>query len=254
MTRVLCPNCGIYHTIPDTFENRIRRPFKADVMAPALPSPSTNYAPAGQPNRETHVAVPFDQAKITGFFAAPLGGVVAYGIVMVIDATPSIEITSWGKVAVTLCGVIVTGFSVAGWMWFRRLGVYDGLLWTVEETTGLDLDGDGEVGELVSEVVRIELTDHNGIPRLIADFNTDRERFTELARLVLEGKGFSEETAKKAGYTRKEWEAIRNKFMELNAATWKNRKHHNQGIDITGRGADIFKGLLPPALPAGDVA
>lgn len=249
MTRVRCPNCQMWHTIEDTFENRIRRPFKADVAAPTFPAtPATTYAPAGQPNRETHVAVPFDQAKITGFFAAPLGGVVAYGVIMIIDATPSIEVTSWGKVAVTLCGVIATGFCAAGWMWFRRLGVYDGLLWTVEEITGADLDGDGEVGQPPVNRVEVELR-RNGKPWKFESLEISQDRLIKLARAVAGGGSFANRTALDCGIPREEFEALRNKFVSRAWAEWKGEPGTTQGVRLTDEGLDIIGEIATTPLP-----
>lgn len=253
--RTRCPNCGLSHDVDEpkpklnTFENRVRRHFRTDAAAVSMPQQGVvSQTPAGLPNRETHVAVPFDQAKITGFFAGPVGGVVVYIAVSVIDAAPTLEITPWGKVAAVVCGTIATGFSVAGLMWLKRLSVYDGLLW-IEEITGLDLNGDEQIGEPPVNKVEVEIT-KNGIPRQIEEFETDLERFRALAQLVLiYGKSFSEETASEAGYTRKEWVKIRDKFIGRKYAVWSNTKHHKQGVSLARLGVAILQKFLPPTLP-----
>lgn len=269
MAKTRCPNCGVLHEIDEpkkgTFENRVRRPFKTDAMAPTFPAgqPEINQqAPTGLPGWDSHVKIPLRQAVIFGLFDAPVGvgvGLVGgIGLAMLFNAASRDNLTSWGYVIIIGTGGAIGGLVAlcqeAKRRWPERLEIYDALLW-VEEITGMDIDGDGEVGEPEPEVLRIELQDQSGRPRLIADLETDRERFEEFARwAVTLNLGFSEEVARKAGYKRKEWERIRDTFIELKGARWKDESNHKLGLYLLENGYKLFGKVLPTPLPAGDVS
>jgi hypothetical protein len=264
--KVLCPNCGVYHELPDepkssTFESRTRRGFKIDAMAPTMQqSGIVNEQPTGLPGWDSHVKIPLRQAVIFGLFDAPVGvgiGLVGgVGLAMLFNAASRDNLAPWGYVVFIGAGGAIGGLIAlcqeAKKRWPERLEIYDALLW-VEEVTGIDLDGDGEIGEPEPEILRIELQDQQGRPRIIAELDTDRERFAELARLAVTlNLGFSEEVARQAGYNRKEWVKVRDKFIELEAARWKNAKNHKEGCYLIGNGFKLFGKVLPTPLPAGD--
>lgn len=268
--KVLCPNCGVWHNLPDepnkgTFENRVRRPFRTDAMAPTFPQPSEGIKeqPTGLPGWDSHVKIPLRQAVIFGLFDAPIGvgiGLVGgVGLAALFNVASRDNLTPWGYVVIIGTGGAIGGLIAlcqeAKKRWPERLGIYDALLW-VEEVTNLDLDGDGEIGEpdTGASALRIELQDQQGRPRLIADLDTDPERFAELARLVVQlDLGFSEEIAKRAGYNRKEWERLRDTFIELKGARWKEESNHKLGLYLLENGYKLFGKVLPTPLPAGDI-
>lgn len=267
--RVRCPSCGISHTIedeasrPGTFASSYRRPYRNDAATVAFSQPqASREAPTGFPSMDTHVRIPLRQAMISGLFDAPVGAVIGLGaglsIALMTDAASLDSFTLSAYVLITGTGGLIGGMvsfcKRAKVEWPKRLNAYDALLW-IEEITDLDLNGDGEIGEPESETLKIELHDQSGRPRLLLELNTDRERFSELARLVVVVKeGFSEETAKKVGYSRKEWEEIRDNLIDLGVAAWKDKKHHKQGCYLREDGYRIFSGALTPSLPAGDVS
>lgn len=258
--RVKCPNCGIIHTTeaeaskPGTFASSYRRPYKNDAATLSLPQPqASRETPTGFPSMDTHVRIPFRQTLISGLFDAPIGLAVGLGLGLGVagmaDAASQDTFTLAAYILIIGSGGAIGGAVAFCWTargeWPKRRSEYDALLW-IEEITGLDLNGDGEIGEPQPETVKFELHDQSGRPRLIAEFDTDRERFGELARLILVvSEGFSEKTAKKAGYSRKEWEVkIRDKFIELGAAAWKDKQHHEQGVYLREAGYRILDGLL----------
>jgi hypothetical protein len=265
--KTICPNCGFIHATEEAgskagaFENRVRRPtFRTDTMAPAMQQPGIAEQPTGLPNWDSHVKIPLRQAVIFGLFDAPLGvGIGLLGgasLAMLFNVGSEDSLTLWGYALFTGTGGAIGGLVAlcqeAKRRWPERLAEYDALLW-IEEITGLDLDGDGEIGEPVAEVLRIELQDQQGRPRLIADLDTDPERFAEMARLVVQlDLGFSEEVARKAGYNRKEWEKLRDTFIELRGARWKEESNHKLGLYLSETGYKLFGKILSPALPAGD--
>lgn len=265
--KVRCPNCQLWHTIEEPpagwFENRVRRPFRVDAAAPAFPetpASTTTEQPTGLPGWDSHVRIPLRQAVIFGLFDTPtgigLGLVGGAGLALLFNAASRDDLTPWGIVVFVGTGGAIGGLIAlcqeAKKRWPERLKIYDALLW-MEETTGLDLDGDGEVGQPVTEVLRIELQDQQGRPRLIADLDTDPERFAELARLAATlDLGFSEEVARKAGYNRKEWEKLRDTFIELKGARWKEETNHKLGLYLLENGYKLFGKVLTPPLSAGD--
>lgn len=267
--RVLCPNCGVHHYIEEakskvsSFESTTRRPYRSDAATIPLSQPGLSRdVPTNLPSIDTHVKIPFRQTVISGLLDAPIGIAIGLGIGLGVagmaDAASQDSFTLAAYILITGTGGAIGGAVAFCWTargeWPKRLREYDALLW-VEEITGLDLNGDGEIGEPTeSETLKIEIHDQSGRTRLLLELNTDRERFSELARLVMVvNEGFSEETAKKAGYTRKEWEEIRDNLIDLGVAAWKDKKHHKQGCYLREDGYRIFSGALTPSLPAGDV-
>lgn len=91
-------------------------------------------------------------------------------------------------------------------------------------------------GEAIRHIIVAELKTPTGLqstdfelsnPRAISDFATD---------VIKYGKSFSEETAKKAGIKQTEFNKIRNQFINLNWAQWRNRLNRRSGIDLTDAG------------------
>lgn len=265
MKRVRCPNCGVYHDIDEpksnTFENRVRRPFRTDAMAPTFPQPEINQqAPTGLPGWDSHVKIPLRQAVIFGLFDAPIGvgvGLVGgVGLAMLFNAASRDNLTPWGYVIIIGTGGAIGGLIAlcqeAKRRWPERLEIYDALLW-VEEVTGMDIDGDGEVGQPVQpERLQVEITE-NGVPRELDELEIGRQRLTVLARLIfLDGKSFAERTAEEAGINRDEWVRLRDRFIGRSWATWKNASAPKLGIVLRRKGAGLLQGLLPPTLSGGD--
>lgn len=264
--KIRCPNCQMWHDLPDepksnTFENRVRRPFKTDVMAPTFPQPETTQqaAPTGLPGWDSHVKIPLRQAVIFGLFDAPIGvgvGLVGgAGLALLFNAASRDNLTPWGYVIIIGTGGAIGGLIAlcqeAKKRWPERLEIYDALLW-VEEITGMDIDGDGEIGEPPANRVEVEIQE-KGIPREIDTLDIDPLKLRELARLVvLGGESFSERTAAKAGMSRdEEWVPLRNKLVDRRWAAWKVPGSPTQGVTLKPKGEAILEALLPPTLGSG---
>lgn len=266
MTKVRCPGCGVLHEIEqpksNAFENRVRRPFRADAMAPTFPQPEINQqAPTGLPGWDSHVKIPLRQAVIFGLFDAPTGigiGLVGgAGLAMLFNAASRDNLTTWGYVIIIGTGGAIGGLVAlcqeAKKRWPERLEIYDALLW-IEEVTGIDIDGDGEVGEPTANRVEVEIQE-KGIPREIDTLDIDPLKLRELARLiVLEGRSFSERTAAEAGMSRdEEWIPLRDKLVSRRWAAWKVLGSPTQGVTLKPKGEAILEALLPPALSSGGI-
>lgn len=254
-----CPTCGGY--VKDnktaTFESSQRlKNAAASVMAPVIPPRPVimrEAPPAGLPNWESHVQVPRSQAITSGLFAAPIGGILFYGFANLISlSSTSFELTNSGLLVWGLSGAFLFGFSVAWWKWEVKQNKYDGLLYRVEEWTGMDLNGDEIIGEpeaQPSSVVQVETVDPGGRPRQIAEFEIDLPRFQVLARLIVEDeKSFSERTALEAGFSREEWVKLREEFIKHGWVTWKHPREPKQGLLLRKQGSSVLKKVLTSPL------
>jgi hypothetical protein len=251
-----CPHCGrSINNKTSTFENRVKRPFKVDALAPTYPQMSGGLVkeqPAGLPSMDTHVKIPFRQTMIYGLFDAPVGVAIGLGAglsaALLVDAASLDSLTLSAYVLVIggggLLGGTVSFCRAAKREWPNRLNVYDALLW-IEEVTGLDLDGDGEIGEPVSNRVEVELQE-KGIPREIDTLDINPDKLQRLAYLILIDKeGFSERTAAKAGISRdEEWKPFRDKLISRRWAKWKHPTEPKQGVSLTPKGIAILRAVL----------
>lgn len=254
-----CPNCGMIHAIEEepktgTFENRVKRPtFKTGALAGSFPQqPDITEQPTGLPNWDSHVKIPLRQAVIFGLFDAPLG--VGIGLVggaslaMLFNVGSEDSLTLWGYALFIGAGGAIGGLIAisqgAKKHWPERLAAYDALLW-IEEFTGFDLNGDGEIGEPGASRVEVEIQE-KGIPREIDTLDISPDKLQKLAYLILIDKeGFSERTAAKAGISRdEEWKPFRDKLITRRWAKWNHPTETRQGVSLTPKGVAILGAVL----------
>jgi hypothetical protein len=255
--RVRCPSCGVLHAVekPKTniFENRVRRGFRTDALSPTFPQGGiATEQPAGLPSMDTHVKIPFRQTVIYGLFDAPTGAAIGLGaglsVALLVDAASGDSLTFAAYALITAGGGLIGGTvsfcRAAKAEWPKRLSAYDALLW-MEEVTGLDLDGDGEVGEPGANRVEVEIQE-KGVPREIDTLDISANKLQRLAYLILIDKeSFSERTAAKAGISREEeWVPFRDKLITRRWAKWKHPTEPKQGAALTPKGLAILRAVL----------
>lgn len=256
--RVECPNCGIIHKVQEpktyTFESSQRLRNVAGMAIPQAPTgpppgfSASRTTPTYLPSTEAHISIPFRQSVIFGLFKAPVGGVVAYSLAYIADTTSrSLDITTWGYIAVTGAGMLVVGFWVASQKWESRLGFYDSLLWKTEEASQMDLDGDGHIGEPAHRV-EVELR-RNGKPWKFESFEIDPDKLIRLARAIAGRESFAERTAAACGIPRKEFNGLRDKFVSRGLATWKGEPGSTGGVELTNDGIDTIAEIATTPLP-----
>lgn len=264
MTINKCPHCGgrielnikpvggyPKRPAPDTstLHSTSRTPFKNDAVA--IPSVSPGYQQESQsatflPTTEANVIVPFLQAVITGvFIGVPVGLLV--GLIDVKLDTLVIR----GSIGSGLLWGAVTVFSVTFWQWISRSGEYNNLLWRIETITGMDVNGDEEVGQPEPPTVRVEVRE--GHTWRFANLPGSDEALQAFARDVLNGiRTFSEQGANDNGYGVDNFKKLRALFIEKGWAAWNHPTHKQQGIRLTRSGEWLVREIAGTPLPYRD--
>lgn len=218
-----------------------RHRFKDAV--PALPefTEAKRISPARPASLESDVKVPLAQAAITG-------GVAIIGI---------------GMLALAFHWPIVIAPAVGGGVfilaWVVLLIDHRSLLKTIETIINRDLDGDKRVGPVAMPPVRVEYHEH--------EEQRDRTVFSDLpvprragpaglitfARAVaLQGDTFSERTAGDHGYTREEWQELRDEFIEQAWAAWNHPNEPRQGVTLLRAGQMVLRKVAASPMPRQD--
>ncbi len=231
-----CPRCGT--VIPTgSWQQAQQLEGSAKLSIPGQPS-SLNVQSAYRktPIRKMElvadVIVPLAQAGVSGLL---IGGL----------STPlfiAAENVPW------YAGIYLGALSV-GVVWTFRLATSRDSLWIVEELIGSDLDGDGHTGAPPAYGVRTELKKDDGWqfdslpgqPEALHKFATD----------VSGGETFAERTAFIAGLSRREWAALRDKFVANNWAYWRNPQQPQVGVELLRAGRAVLRSIAatPPPPP-----
>lgn len=103
--------------------------------------PVTRHTPVFQTSTAANVAVPLQQAAVSGVLCASTVVMVAAGLVRMagqdlLAAAPTLAL-GWFGMALVL----------TAYFWFRCLAAAEEALWKREIATGEDLDGDGQLGK-----------------------------------------------------------------------------------------------------------
>jgi len=213
-----------------------RPPWMGDVAPPLEPSPTFRSARRSIPTRapeQTDWQVPLAQATFTGLLVGFPAGV---------------GLAIWQGWPWLLCGGVGFVVSMAGvWLW--RLRAYHSLLMRVEEVIGADLTGDGQVGPPpAAPPLRVEL-EHRGsregwqFANLPTSKSKERAGLIAFAGAILsDHASFSErDAAGWGGYSRKEWELLRDEFLESGWAVWNNEEVPQQGITLLRAGRAVLR-------------
>lgn len=224
---------------PDTttLHSSQHSPFKND--AAVIPSVSPGYQQESQsatflPTTEANVIVPFLQAVITGvFIGVPVGLLV--GLIDVKLDTLVIR----GSIGSGLLWGAATLFIVTFWQWISRSGEYNNLLWRIETITGMDVNGDEEVGKPEPHTIQVEVT--NGKSSQWEELPGDEAALIEFAKSIISGRvTFSEDGASTSGFGVTNFRKLRDKFFKHHWAEWKDPKARNQGITLYRAGRTVL--------------
>jgi hypothetical protein len=207
------------------------------ILAAAVPAGVTmeRRRPARAADLRSDVVVPFIQATITGL----LGTVGGSALAMLVNlAGANLDIAIVGGAA---------GLITAGAMWWVLLQEHRDLLWEIETRTGIDLDGDGKAG--VPTTTRLEVTipatEQSGQQTLILDgLNAKPEQLRTWARGMLQGRmAESEWYGKGRLFSKGQFYALRQEFIDRGLMAWINPDAHAQGTELTAVGRAVCRWL-----------
>jgi hypothetical protein len=237
-----CPICGYNGGGWSQCDNHVFEQVADALMPAGRPplTPATAAVPAGmtmerrRPARaadlRSDVAVPCLQATITGLLATVGGGGVA-------------ALVGWDVLGV---GAVVGGVAT-GVAWYLLLRQHRDLLWDIETITGVDLDGDGKAGTPATTrlEVTIPATEQHGQQTLILDgLDATPEQLRTWARGMLQGRmAESEWYGKGRLFSKGQFYALRQEFIERGLMAWVNEQAHAQGTELTAVGRWVCRGL-----------
>jgi len=197
-------------------------------------------SPARAASVESDVSVPLLQSAVTG-------------MVFMLGSVPFV-VAAHGAWYVPL---LIGGgtFAIA---WGVLLRAHRSLLWVVETITNRDIDQDGAIGTSPPPDVHVELSigDEEGKRYEYEDLPVGRKGgyhgLRAFARAVTTGNppaSFAEREAAVYGYTRAEWQRLRNKFLDHNWAAWNNAHEPKQGVVLLEAGREVLRKIVTTPLP-----
>lgn len=237
-----CPHCGrqikTQRSRAFTFESTASSRFKNN--AAVLPPPPISIShPTGLPSMESHVHVPANQAIVGGCLVAPAIGLTIFSIAYIGNISTGTSILS-GAIAGG-----ITMFSTAAWQWFSKTAFYDSLLiQEAESYLGVDLDGDGEIGAIRTEVRVNNNWKYSYLP---CDRGKEQALVDFLATVLAGTVTFSEAGAIASGYNVNRFKELRKVFIESEFA-YRKGKADNSPIVFTISGRAMMRDVVgnPP--------
>ena len=142
-------------------------------------------------------------------------------------------------------------------IWFGLMYFNRRLLWRVESVYNVDIDGDKHVGPPEpTRVVRLELhkSDREHEQFKFEDIPIPKKSgyagLIVFAREIVRGAAtFAERPATEYGYSRSEWEALRDKFRERGWAEWNHPSEPRQGVTLTDEGREVLALMAEQGMP-----
>lgn len=252
MSTIRCPHCNSRIQIESTdrrrsktFQSSARSPLRLNSgqalknAATAIAPPPPISSPVGLPSMESHVHVPANQALVGGCLVAPAIGLTVFSIAYIGNISTGTSILS---------GVIaggITMFSTAAWQWFTKTAFYDSLLiQEAESYLGVDLDGDGEIGAIRTEV---RVNNNWKYADLPCDRGNEKALVDFLAAVIQGSVTFSERGAINSGYNVDRFKDLRAVFIR-NEFAYRKGKADNSPIIFTVSGNALMRDVVrnPP--------
>ena len=175
------------------------------------------------------VGIPLLQAIVTGLFAGILAAIISYKLT-------SPDWAAWG-------GVI--GLIVAFWRWMNGIHLWSYLVRLVEQSTGVDIDGDGEVETGNEKVIPVRVAVQDGTQVTMVRM-PDEQKLRQVADLIINRQmplSVREVVEKNHLMGRAEFEAMRDELLLRNMIRLKNEEQPKLGYSLTRRGAEMFREL-----------
>ena len=223
------------------FEQSAKTPFKSAAIAAPMPPDVERHSGVFMPTMESNVKVPLAQSMVSGAFAGACACVGAFTLTYV-GGLPLGEVLLTSAATGTLAF-----FGLSWWQWADRSNYYDGLLWAAERLTGLDINGDDQIGQpTIRAEVKVgrnwkyaALPHDPDNPGSLTDFVRDVEKRTVT---------FSEEGAIQSGYGKTLFKKLRDGLIKDNFAYWKDEDNHRLGLVFTPSGRALMRSIAdtPP--------
>jgi hypothetical protein len=204
------------------------QPSASGLQAEAAFEEWTQERPVREPTPTGDVGVPVGQALVTGILVA----LCSAGV------TIAVGWPWWVPPAV------LVGTSTLVWVWL--LVDHRRLLRFVEKVVGVDLDGDGEVGEDAGRPERVKVEITRGTQQVYLDLPCGRETLRTVARAVLADQPLSESrwTGQGRPFSRATFAEFRDELLERGLLAWRNPQAHSQGVEPTRAGRAVFRYIV----------
>ena len=182
--------------------------------------------------------VPLQQAGISGLLAG--------AFVMAICLKLNIQ-DGWFYALIGCMGVTIVMWTVLQFHWFN--------LTALEKFTGVDIDGDGAVGEPQEAAVKtvqvnvLEMTENGHVRVTVARFPLDEARLANLAKGLLQGTPFAErfwtgtDKPLDSRLSLDEFRAVRTEMLQRGLLAPVNPRATKQGYQLTRPGRAAMKEL-----------
>jgi hypothetical protein len=194
--------------------------------------------------KETGAMLPMVQALITGGFLAMAAGGISY--------LAGSDLAFLDRVARSGSWILGTFVIVSPLTWMSLLMDWVNAKNVFEKLFKVDIDHDGYKGQRPKESLEIdyrEKADGGGQHRTFTTFK-DKDKMISFARGILGGRPWTlkEWTGKDREFSRKEFDTIRETFVNRGWAEWRDDEYHDQGADFTDAGKVVLRRIAnhPP--------
>lgn len=183
-------------------------------------------------SKQVGVVMPFYQAAITGLLAALLVAILLYAFGVPLK---------YVLIAFALIWIITTGIS-----WLFLLRNWNALVWSVETRLGVDITGDGVIGQASPQkVIKAEVTTNGGRTTSRYDI-PEEEQLIHFLEAIYKGGDLSEArwTPQANGFSRSGYWKHIGTLIQSGVLRWKNDQAHAQGVELAPEGKSILEQWL----------
>jgi len=135
---------------------------------------------------------------------------------------------------------VAVGVAI-GLAWLWRMGAVGETLWAIERTLGVDLDGDGEVGEPEAHIVTLRA---NGASAPEDPEVRLRGEFVTFVKGCLAAGSTGSRRWEESGMSRLQYNEFRDRLIGAGLARWRNPNRPQQGWEITASEEDIVSRIM----------
>jgi hypothetical protein len=200
-------------------------------------------------SREVAVFVPLAQAFVTGTLVSIIVSTAVW-FVCRYNALAVLDSLGWA-----LSAGFVSWSGVMLLTWRDRQREWRELIWNLERSFGVDIDGDGDKGE--PQTARIEVSFRESRQQQTVELPFALSKMIWLAKAITAGtRKFTERDLSGAGnpFSVGEVDEMREVFIARGWLKWVNPDSIQQGVEWTAKGLAVLKGLADMEPPHPDDA